>query len=232
MGETDSTEQSPQGEVNSNCNGALETGGDTESGENPQQEQLIELSSSNGDARRGQDPALGACLASLSGSRSPFRDPSVRIALICVSGVAVFLFFVVIALVAALAGVLSRAPVACPNGWVAFQGQCYYFSVTEGNWTYSRSNCSALGTSLAGIDTQQDMDFMLRYRGHRDHWLGLQKDTNQLWRWVNGTEFNSWFHIGGGGECAYLKEAKAISSSRCSMERHWICSKPHVCVNV
>nr|XP_042701270.1 C-type lectin domain family 2 member D-like isoform X5 [Chrysemys picta bellii] len=185
MGETDSTEQSPQGEVNSNCNGALETGGDTESGENPQQEQLIELSSSNGDARRGQDP-----------------------------------------------GVLSRAPVACPNGWVAFQGQCYYFSVTEGNWTYSRSNCSALGTSLAGIDTQQDMDFMLRYRGHRDHWLGLQKDTNQLWRWVNGTEFNSWFHIGGGGECAYLKEAKAISSSRCSMERHWICSKPHVCVNV
>ncbi|XP_065420345.1 C-type lectin domain family 2 member A-like isoform X3 [Chrysemys picta bellii] len=131
-----------------------------------------------------------------------------------------------------LAGVLSRAPVACPNGWVAFQGQCYYFSVTEGNWTYSRSNCSSLGASLAGIDTQQDMDFMLRYRGHRDHWLGLQKDTNQLWRWVNGTEFNSWFHIGGGGECAYLKEAKAISSSRCSMERHWICSKPHVCVNV
>nr|XP_042701268.1 C-type lectin domain family 2 member A-like isoform X4 [Chrysemys picta bellii] len=212
MGETDSTEQSPQGEVNSNCNGALETGGDTESGENPQQEQLIELSSSNGDARRGQDPAHPPSMA----LRTPvFLHP--RLLAAPRTG---------------LAGVLSRAPVACPNGWVAFQGQCYYFSVTEGNWTYSRSNCSALGTSLAGIDTQQDMDFMLRYRGHRDHWLGLQKDTNQLWRWVNGTEFNSWFHIGGGGECAYLKEAKAISSSRCSMERHWICSKPHVCVNV
>ncbi|XP_043353040.1 C-type lectin domain family 2 member A-like isoform X2 [Dermochelys coriacea] len=220
---TDSTEQSLQGEVHPTFNGDPETGGERETQNNSQQEQLLmELPSRNGDVRRERDP----------GSQSPFRDPSMCKALICVSGVAVVLFFAVIALAAALAGVLSRAPVACPNGSVMFQGKCYYFSETEGNWSYSRSRCSALGASLAGIDTQQDMDFMLRYRGLRDHWLGLRKETDQLWTWMNGTEFNGWFKIGGGGECAYLKEAKAISSSRCSMERHWICSKPHMWVKV
>ncbi|CAM4561070.1 C-type lectin domain family 2 member A-like [Lepidochelys kempii] len=224
MGETaDSTEQSPQGEVHPTCNGDPETGGEMETRNNPQQEQLLkELPSRNGDVRREQNP----------GSQSPFRDPFVCKVLICVSSMAVLLFFAVIVLAATLPGVPSRAPVACPNGSVTFQGKCYYFSETKGNWTYSRSRCSALGASLAGIDTQQDMDFMLHYRGLRDHWLGLRKETDQLWTWMNGTKFNSWFKIGGGGECAYLKEAKAISSSRCSMERHWICSKPHMCVKV
>ncbi|KAH1182627.1 hypothetical protein KIL84_004119, partial [Mauremys mutica] len=45
----------------------------------------------------------------------------------------------------------------CPDGWVGYRGKCYYFSETEGNWTYSRSNCSSLGASLAGIDSEQDM---------------------------------------------------------------------------
>ncbi|XP_005312724.2 C-type lectin domain family 2 member D-like [Chrysemys picta bellii] len=226
MGKTaDSTEQRLQREMLPICNGDPEAGGDTESGENPQQEQLMELSSSNGDARRGQDPG---CL-------SPFRNPLVW-------GTVAGLVILVIGLGAALAVTTSkphvadlgvRGETACPNGWVVFQGKCYYFSETEGNWTYSRSNCSSLGAFLAGIDTQQDMDFMLRYRDPRDHWFGLQREQDlRPWRWVNGTEFNNWFHIGGGGKCAYLKEAKAISSSRCSMERHWICSKPHVCAKV
>ncbi|XP_067386272.1 C-type lectin domain family 2 member D-like [Emydura macquarii macquarii] len=116
---------------------------------------------------------------------------------------------------------------ACPGGdWLAFQGKCYYFSEAEGNWTSSQNHCSSLGASLAGIDTQQEMDFMLRDRGPRDHWIGLRNETGPHWRWVNGTEFNNWFHIGGGGQCVYLKEADTISSSRCSLERHWICSKP------
>uniref|UniRef100_K7F3N2 C-type lectin domain-containing protein n=1 Tax=Pelodiscus sinensis TaxID=13735 RepID=K7F3N2_PELSI len=120
----------------------------------------------------------------------------------------------------------QRAPVTCSGVWVSFQGKCFYFSEAEGNWTYSRSNCSALGASLAAIDTPQEMAFMLRYGGLSDHWIGLQGEEDQPRRWVNGTEFNNWFKIGGGGECVYLKEGIAISSSRCSMERRWICSAP------
>ncbi|KAH1182546.1 hypothetical protein KIL84_004038, partial [Mauremys mutica] len=51
----------------------------------------------------------------------------------------------------------AACPVAaCPDGWVGYLGKCYYFSQAEGNWTYSQSHCSALGASLAAIDTQQE----------------------------------------------------------------------------
>lgn len=38
------------------------------------------------------------------------------------------------------------------------------------------------------------------------------------------------FQIRGGGDCAYLKDEKGVSSSRCYMGRRWICRKPEVYV--
>uniref|UniRef100_A0A8C8S7M2 C-type lectin domain-containing protein n=1 Tax=Pelusios castaneus TaxID=367368 RepID=A0A8C8S7M2_9SAUR len=117
---------------------------------------------------------------------------------------------------------------ACPNGWVGFRGKCYYFSEDEGNWTSSQTHCSAFNTSLAGIDTRQDMDFMVRYKGTFDYWIGLRRDLGQPWKWANGTEFNNLFLIGGGGDdCAYLNQGE-VSSSQCTDTRFWICSKPDV----
>ncbi|XP_074873408.1 C-type lectin domain family 2 member B-like isoform X1 [Carettochelys insculpta] len=160
--------------------------------------------------------------ASLAGCLPPSRGSWVCIALVCVSCVAAGLLITVVALAVGV----CKPPVACSSAWLAFEGKCYYFSEIEGNWTYSRSNCSALGASLAAVDTQPEHDFMLRYKGFRDHWIGLQREEDsQPWRWVNGTEFNQWFQIGGGGQCAYLKESTTVSSSRCSMERHWICRR-------
>ncbi|XP_067406914.1 C-type lectin domain family 2 member D-like [Emydura macquarii macquarii] len=115
---------------------------------------------------------------------------------------------------------------ACPDGWVGYQRKCYYFSESEGNWTYCRSNCSALGASLAGIDSEQELTFLLRYKGVLDHWIGLHRDPGQRWKWTNGTAFNGLFTIGGSGDCAYLNYVADGSSSRCSAERRWICSKP------
>ncbi|XP_044839599.1 C-type lectin domain family 2 member D-like [Mauremys mutica] len=117
-----------------------------------------------------------------------------------------------------------------PDGWVRYRGKCYYFSETEGNWNYSRSNCSSLGASLAGIDSEQDRMFLVCYKGVHDHWIGLRREQGQPWKWTNGTEFNRLFVIRGGGDCAYLNDEKGVSSSRCSMERRWICSKPEVYV--
>uniref|UniRef100_A0A8C8RZP3 C-type lectin domain-containing protein n=1 Tax=Pelusios castaneus TaxID=367368 RepID=A0A8C8RZP3_9SAUR len=119
---------------------------------------------------------------------------------------------------------------ACPDGWVGHRGKCYYFSEGEGNWTYSQTHCSALNASLAGIDTQQDLDFMVRFKGRFDHWIGLRRDPGQPWKWANGTEFNNWFQIGGEGDCAYLNNQNnaRVSSSQCTGVRFWICSKPYV----
>uniref|UniRef100_A0A8C3S165 C-type lectin domain-containing protein n=1 Tax=Chelydra serpentina TaxID=8475 RepID=A0A8C3S165_CHESE len=114
----------------------------------------------------------------------------------------------------------------CLDGWVGYQGKCYYFSEAKKNWNNSQSHCSALGASLAVIDSEQEMMFLLRYKGKLDHWLGLwrEQDLDQPWKWANGTKFNNQFEIRGGGHCAYLSDG-FVGSSRCSSFTKWICSK-------
>uniref|UniRef100_A0A8C3HZY5 C-type lectin domain-containing protein n=1 Tax=Chrysemys picta bellii TaxID=8478 RepID=A0A8C3HZY5_CHRPI len=119
---------------------------------------------------------------------------------------------------------------ACPDGWMGYRGKCYYFSEAEGNWNNSQSQCSALSASLAGIDSEQEMTFLLRHKDAHDHWIGLRREQGQPWKWTNGTEFNHLFQIRGGGDCAYLNDEKGVSSSRCYMGRRWICTKPEVYV--
>ncbi|XP_039373028.1 C-type lectin domain family 2 member D-like [Mauremys reevesii] len=116
----------------------------------------------------------------------------------------------------------------CLDGWVGYQGKCYYFSEAEENWNNSQSHCSALGASLAVIDSEQEMTFLLRYKGKLNHWLGLwrdqDQDQDQPWKWANGTEFSNQFEIRGGGHCAYLSGG-FVGSSRCTSLTNWICSK-------
>ncbi|EMP41807.1 C-type lectin domain family 2 member D [Chelonia mydas] len=69
-------------------------------------------------------------------------------------------------------------------------------------------------------------DFLLRYKGFLDRWIGLQREPGQPWRWPNGTEFDQRFPIRGGGDCAFLMDEDWFGSSRCSTWRRWICSKP------
>ncbi|CAM4635834.1 unnamed protein product [Lepidochelys olivacea] len=114
----------------------------------------------------------------------------------------------------------------CPDGWIGYRGRCYYFSEAERNWTCSLTHCSALSASLAEINSEQEMAFLLCYKGRFDHCIGLRRDPGQLWKWANGTKFNNLFPIGGGGDCAYLNDLSAVSSWRCSSERPWICTKP------
>ncbi|NXX77317.1 CLC2E protein, partial [Urocolius indicus] len=108
--------------------------------------------------------------------------------------------------------------------WLGFQGKCYYFSEAEGNWTTSHENCKALGASLALISTVDELAFIKRYKGEANHWFGLRKE-NQNWLWVDGTTFDSWFEVRGGGPCAYLNQER-ISSSLCHTKKNWLCSRP------
>uniref|UniRef100_A0A8C0J2C0 C-type lectin domain-containing protein n=1 Tax=Chelonoidis abingdonii TaxID=106734 RepID=A0A8C0J2C0_CHEAB len=78
----------------------------------------------------------------------------------------------------------------CPDGWIGYRGKCYFFSETEGNWTYSQSHCSAPDASLAGIDSEQEMMFLLLHKDIHDHWIGLRREQGQPWKWTNGIVFN------------------------------------------
>uniref|UniRef100_A0A8C3HGS5 C-type lectin domain-containing protein n=1 Tax=Chrysemys picta bellii TaxID=8478 RepID=A0A8C3HGS5_CHRPI len=119
---------------------------------------------------------------------------------------------------------------ACPDSWVGYQGNCYYFSETEGNWNNSQSHCSSLSASLASIDSLPELDFMQRYRGILYHWIGLHREQGQgqPWKWTNGTIFNNLLQVRGEGQCAYL-DAYGVSSSRCYSDRHFICKRPDEC---
>ncbi|XP_038226762.1 early activation antigen CD69-like [Dermochelys coriacea] len=149
--------------------------------------------------------------------------PSVVLILILIITI-IILIIALIALSAKKSEPCSAGP-ACPDGWIGYLGKCYYFSETEGNWTYSQNNCSALGASLAVIDTQQEMNFMMHYKDIPNYWIGLWRDLNQPWKWASGTEFSNWFTIAGGGSCAFLNSGD-VSSSGCSRDARWICSKP------
>ncbi|KAF2978165.1 hypothetical protein EK904_007296 [Melospiza melodia maxima] len=113
----------------------------------------------------------------------------------------------------------------CPFDWIRYRGKCYYFSEVEGNWTYSQDNCSALGASLAMLDSMEDLSFVMRYKGISEHWIGLlREDEEQPWMWVNRSPLSHLFRIHGSGLCAYLDD-NGLSSSHCSTERSWICNK-------
>ncbi|XP_038226488.1 C-type lectin domain family 2 member D-like [Dermochelys coriacea] len=114
---------------------------------------------------------------------------------------------------------------SCPDGWVGYRRQCYFFSEVERNWTASKSFCSSYSASLAGIDSGLEMTFLLRYKGSVYHWISLRREPSQLWKWGNGSEFDNRFEVRGGGNCAYLNDI-GVSSSSCETEKNWICARP------
>ncbi|XP_078510047.1 killer cell lectin-like receptor subfamily B member 1B allele B [Lissotriton helveticus] len=112
----------------------------------------------------------------------------------------------------------------CSDDWIWYRNKCFYFSEAEGTWMEAEDACAALNSTLAMIDTQQELDFMLRYKGKRDHWIGLQRETDQQWRWVDDTEFSNWFVVEDHSECAYLSYQK-VKSAECYGNWKWICTK-------
>ncbi|XP_067321633.1 C-type lectin domain family 2 member D-like [Anolis sagrei] len=115
----------------------------------------------------------------------------------------------------------------CPGDWVGYKRKCYYFSLTEGNWTVGSRHCSSHNASLAVVDSQEEKDFLLRYKSPPNHWIGLQKDSGQPWRWINGSIFTGEFFrllMEEGRRCAYL-DYNVVGSSSCGMALYWICSK-------
>ncbi|KAM9266835.1 C-type lectin domain family 2 member B-like [Cariama cristata] len=112
----------------------------------------------------------------------------------------------------------------CPDTWLGFQGKCYYFSKNDSSWTTGQERCEAMGASLAIISTMDELIFVKHCKGKANHWIGLRKEDDSWW-WINGTAFNNWFEVWGGGPCAYLNEER-ISSSLCHNRKNWLCSRP------
>ncbi|XP_078510042.1 C-type lectin domain family 2 member D-like [Lissotriton helveticus] len=112
----------------------------------------------------------------------------------------------------------------CWDGWIWYRNKCYYFSESAEKWTVTKDSCTALNSTLAIIDTRQELDFLLYHKGDLDRWIGLRRDPGQQWILVNGTKFNNLFKVDDHSECAYLNHG-IVKSSECYSKRKWICSK-------
>ncbi|EDM01755.1 rCG64336 [Rattus norvegicus] len=155
--------------------------------------------------------------------------------LCCYRVVIVVLIVAVVALSVALS-VRKEKPVmescepcyaTCPSGWIGFGSKCFYFSEDVGNWTFSQSSCMALDSHLALFDSLEELNFLKRYKGPSNHWIGLHRaSTEHPWIWTDNTKYNNMVLTRGGGECAYLSES-GIRSGRGYTRRKWICNKPN-----
>ncbi|XP_059112913.1 C-type lectin domain family 2 member E-like [Peromyscus eremicus] len=113
----------------------------------------------------------------------------------------------------------------CPRNWIGFGSKCFYFSEDMRNWTFSQTSCMAQEAHLALFESLEELNFLKRYKGNSDHWIGLHRESPEHpWRWTDNTEYNNLVLTRGGGEYAYLNES-GIRSARDYTHKKWICSK-------
>ncbi|XP_003513666.1 C-type lectin domain family 2 member H-like [Cricetulus griseus] len=113
----------------------------------------------------------------------------------------------------------------CPRDWIGLGSKCFYFSEDMRNWAFSQTACLELEAHLAVFESLEELNFLRRYKGASDHWIGLHRESSEhTWMWTDNTEYNNLVPIRGKGECGYLSDM-GISSAREHAPRKWICSK-------
>ncbi|KAL1763038.1 C-type lectin domain family 2 member D11 [Sigmodon hispidus] len=81
---------------------------------------------------------------------------------------------------------------ACPRDWIGLGSKCFYFSEKRSNWTFSQNFCKEKGAQLAHFDSMEELNFLERYKGPSDHWIGLHRDSSELpWMWTNNTKYDN-----------------------------------------
>ncbi|XP_039367988.1 C-type lectin domain family 2 member B-like [Mauremys reevesii] len=113
----------------------------------------------------------------------------------------------------------------CRDDWLYYRKKCYYLSEDQADWDSSQRFCSAHGASLAMIESQQEMNFIMNRMRTRDSWIGLRKKGAKFY-WVNGETLNTSLfpvYLSGHEECAHT-DSISISTSECRLLRNWLCS--------
>nr|XP_034367367.1 C-type lectin domain family 2 member D11-like isoform X2 [Arvicanthis niloticus] len=118
--------------------------------------------------------------------------------LYCCCGVITVLTAAVVALSAALSVrkteqiSIKKTYTPCPRNWIGVGNKCFYFSEYSSNWTSSQDSCMEQEAQLARIDNQEELNFLRRYKGIFDHWIGLHRESSEYpWKWTDNTEYNN-----------------------------------------
>uniref|UniRef100_A0A8I5MVN3 CD69 molecule n=1 Tax=Papio anubis TaxID=9555 RepID=A0A8I5MVN3_PAPAN len=126
---------------------------------------------------------------------STHREGSFQVPVLCAVMNVVFITILIIALIALSVGQYNcpgqytfsmpsdSHAASCSDDWVSYQRKCYFISTVKRSWTSAQNACSEHGATLAVIDSVKDMNFLKRYAGGDEHWVGLKKEPGHPWKW-------------------------------------------------
>ncbi|XP_077327152.1 uncharacterized protein LOC143961705 isoform X4 [Lithobates pipiens] len=126
----------------------------------------------------------------------------------------------------------------CSEGWKRYGLNCYYLSSDSKPWNDSKKECEDREAHLVVINSEEEMNFLRGIANQKSFWIGLT-DADGTWRWVDGTPYDitpkfweqsqpdDWtgHGLGGGEDCAQLKNGDDWNDARCSIKAEYICEK-------
>ncbi|XP_044130350.1 C-type lectin domain family 2 member B-like [Bufo gargarizans] len=123
----------------------------------------------------------------------------------------------------------NQNPVPCEDDWIWYRGKCYYFSKQRDTWNNSQKFCISHNASLALIDNQEELNFLVWGKCLDNYWIGLRRtEDNKAWIWTNGTLYNeSLFTVQRSSqenvECVFLNH-DGVRSKTGAADYKWICT--------
>ncbi|XP_077893629.1 C-type lectin domain family 17, member A isoform X3 [Ictidomys tridecemlineatus] len=136
-----------------------------------------------------------------------------------------------------LRGLLDCTRITCPEGWLPFEGRCYYFSPSTKSWDEARKFCQENYSHLVIINSFAEHNFVAKAHGSpRVYWLGLNdKNREGDWRWLDGSpvtlsfwapqEPNNIYEE----DCASMNNGGTWNDLSCAKTTYWICERKCSC---
>ncbi|KAG7330773.1 hypothetical protein KOW79_004742 [Hemibagrus wyckioides] len=121
-------------------------------------------------------------------------------------------------------------------GWKYFSSSIYFISTEKKSWSEGRHDCIEIGADLVIINSRDEQDFVEMWRRGEGAWIGANdRDSEGVWKWVDGTTLTSGFWSSGEPNNKGDEDC-AVSGYRsepvpnwvdvsCSSEYIWICEK-------
>ncbi|KAG9259797.1 CD209 antigen-like protein C [Astyanax mexicanus] len=129
---------------------------------------------------------------------------------------------------------LSELENANQEGWIYFNSSIYYISTEKKIYSESRQYCIERGSDLVIINSREEQDFINMWRNGQQARIGLKPDTEEVWKWVDGSELTTEFWKDGEpnkrkGHCVTtgsgLGLVKNWVNDPCYHQFVWICEK-------